>query len=68
MEQRNLATDQVAATRRRQLRRRAKRGVVAGYIHELSARHRQSSAPDQPEPRDAAGRLISATEAAGISA
>jgi hypothetical protein len=26
--------------RRRQLRRRAKRGLVAGYIHELSARHR----------------------------
>lgn len=39
MEARNLAAEQVAAARRRQLRRRAKRGVVAGYIHELSVRH-----------------------------
>jgi hypothetical protein len=52
METRNLAAEQVAAVRRQQLRRRAKRGVVAGYIHELSVRHRQRTAPE-PERRDA---------------
>ena len=52
MEERNMAAERVAAARRRQLRRRAKRGVVAGYIHELSVRH-QHRAPE-PERRDAA--------------
>lgn len=52
MEARNLAAEQVAAARRRQLRRRAKRGVVAGYIHELSVRHQHNGAPE-PERRDA---------------
>ena len=42
MDKRNLAAEPVAAARRRQLRRRAKRGVVAGYIHELSVRHRDA--------------------------
>ena len=30
------------ATRRTQQRRRIKRGIVAGYIHELSERHGES--------------------------
>ena len=33
-----------AADRRHQRRRRVKRGVVAGYIHEISARH-QAAGP-----------------------
>lgn len=53
MEERNLPAERVAAARRRQLRRRAKRGVVAGYIHELSVRHQHGGAPE-PERRDAA--------------
>jgi hypothetical protein len=53
MQERNLPAEQVAAARRRQLRRRAKRGVVAGYIHELSVRHQHGGAA-QPERRDTA--------------
>jgi hypothetical protein len=34
---------------RLQRRRRAKRGVVAGYVHELSQRHRNSEQP-RPQP------------------
>jgi len=33
--------EELAAMRHRGARRRAKRGLVAGYIHELSARHRR---------------------------
>jgi hypothetical protein len=44
------ATD---AARRRQLKRRAKRGVVAGYIHEISARH-GAQVPERREPAFAA--------------
>jgi hypothetical protein len=35
--------------RRRRVKRRAKRGLVAGYIHELSARH--ATASREAEPR-----------------
>lgn len=31
--------------RRLQLKRRAKRGIVASYIHEISARHRNVDEP-----------------------
>ena len=48
METRNLAAEQVAAARRRQLGRRAKRGVVAGYIHGLSVRHQHGGGPAEP--------------------
>ena len=40
--------EELAAMRRRRSRSRAKRGLVAGYIHELSGRHRR---PDQGERR-----------------
>jgi hypothetical protein len=52
MEERNLA-ERAAAAERRQLRRHAKRGVVAGYIHELSVRHQHAGLPER-ERRDAA--------------
>jgi hypothetical protein len=40
---------EAAAAKRLQLRRRVKRGVVAGYIHEISARHQHVAA--QPAER-----------------
>ena len=52
METRNLAAERVAAARRRRLGRRAKRGVVAGYIHGLSVRHQHGGGPAN-ERRDA---------------
>jgi hypothetical protein len=51
MDQRELQAVR-AATRHLQLRRRVKRGIVAGYIHELSARHRQDGT-GKPERREA---------------
>jgi hypothetical protein len=44
------ATD---AARRRQVKRRAKRGVVASYIHEISVRH-QTTGPRPAELREPA--------------
>jgi hypothetical protein len=49
------------AVRRVQLRRRAKRGVVAGYIHEISARH-QEVAPRETE-RQREGALATSPRA-----
>ena len=51
MDQRELQAER-ATMRQLQLRRRVKRGIVAGYIHELSARH-QRHASRQLEPREA---------------
>jgi len=45
---------EIAEARRLQLKRRVKRGIVAGYIHELSARHRA-----QTEARE---RLLTAPQ------
>ena len=54
---RNLPAEHVSAARQRQLRRRAKRGLVAGYIHELSVRHRQDApAPERRDPALAVSR------------
>ena len=36
--------------RRLQLKRRAKRGLVASYIHEISGRHRNGSEPRVDKP------------------
>ena len=44
MDRRELQAER-AARRHLQLRRRVKRGIVAGYIHELSERHRQDATP-----------------------
>ena len=35
------------------VRRRAKRGLVAGYIHEISARHAAAAVRRQPAPSPA---------------
>ena len=42
---------EIAEARRLQLKRRVKRVIVAGYIHELSARHQEDTAR-RPEPRE----------------
>ena len=42
--------EKVQEERRRRTKRRAKRGLVAGYIHELSARHRESPRVEAPRP------------------
>jgi hypothetical protein len=41
-------TKSVESAKRIAVRRRAKRGLVAGYIHELSARHGAPTAPQKP--------------------
>jgi hypothetical protein len=46
---------QIDAVKRLQAQRRARRGFVAGYIHELSARHpRLPAAVAEPVPAKAA--------------
>jgi hypothetical protein len=42
----------VESEKRTAVRRRAKRGLVAGYIHEISGRHAASATP-QPRPEPA---------------
>jgi hypothetical protein len=61
MEDRNSKLDAAtAAARQIQTRRRVKRGVVAGYIHEISARHQHGAALRSQRPVTAAdGRLAS---------
>jgi hypothetical protein len=44
-----------SSTRPKQLAHRVKRGIVAGYLHEISARHR---------PAPAQRRIVNATVAA----
>jgi len=47
-------------------RRRARRGLVAGYIHELSARHADDGHRDRPRPL-VYGRTVTEPEAtAGV--
>ena len=48
MPEQQRRTAQVDAVKRLQSARRARRGLVAGYIHELSARH--AGAPAEPRP------------------
>jgi hypothetical protein len=40
----------VESAKRIAVRRRAKRGLVAGYIHEISGRHGSAPAPKPAEP------------------
>lgn len=47
---------EIESRQRLQLNRRARRGLVAGYIHELSERHRDHEEPVQvmaDSPREA---------------
>jgi len=49
----------VESARRMAVRRRAKRGLVAGYIHEISGRH-ASAVQAQPAPQPASQSVRSA--------
>jgi hypothetical protein len=48
MQENRIPVAAVEAAKRKAVRRRAKRGLVAGYIHEISARH--AAAPARPQP------------------
>ena len=63
----NLSTTEVRqAAQRLATGRRARRGLVAGYIHELSARHADDARRDRPRPL-VYGRTVTEPEAtAGV--
>jgi hypothetical protein len=49
MKETRITAAAVESAKRRAVRRRAKRGLVAGYIHEISARHAAPSVgPHRP--------------------
>ena len=59
----NLSTTEVRqAAQRLATGRRARRGLVAGYIHELSARHADDARRDRPRPL-VYGRTVTEPEA-----
>jgi hypothetical protein len=60
MQENRIPTAAVESAKRKAVRRRAKRGLVAGYIHEISGRHAAAAAvrpqpPAQPAPEPARG-------------
>ena len=62
----NPSTTEVRdAARRLDTRRRARRGLVAGYIHELSARH-ADDARERSREADHAGTLTEPEATAGV--
>ena len=54
------------AAQRLATRRRARRGLVAGYIHELSARHADDARRDRPRPLVYARTVAKPEAAAGV--
>jgi hypothetical protein len=59
MQENRIAIAAVEAAKRKAVRRRAKRGLVAGYIHEISGRHAAAAVrpqpPIEPAPQPARG-------------
>jgi hypothetical protein len=57
MQDTRTATAAVESAKRTAVRRRAKRGLVAGYIHEISGRHASAPVrtprPAEPAPQPA---------------
>jgi hypothetical protein len=49
MQENRIPATRDESAKRIAVRRRAKRGLIAGYIHEISGRH-ASAAPAQPKP------------------
>ena len=47
MQETRIPAPAVESAKRTAVRRRAKRGLIAGYIHEISARH--STTPVRPQ-------------------
>jgi hypothetical protein len=55
------------AAQRLATRRRARRGLVAGYIHELSARHADDARAQRSRPAPVLARTVAQPEAtAGV--
>jgi hypothetical protein len=54
------------AAQRLASRRRARRGLVAGYIHELSARHAEDARASRPRPPVSARNVAEAEATAGV--
>ena len=48
MQENRIPVAAVESAKRKAVRRRAKRGLVAGYIHEISGRHAAAVRPKQP--------------------
>jgi hypothetical protein len=58
MQENRISVAAVESAKRTAVRRRAKRGLVAGYIHEISARHAapvRRQQPVEPAPQPARG-------------
>jgi hypothetical protein len=59
MQENRIPAAAVESAKRKAVRRRAKRGLVAGYIHEISGRHAAAAVrpqqPAQPAPQPASG-------------
>jgi hypothetical protein len=60
MQENRIPVTVVESARRKAVRRRAKRGLVAGYIHEISGRHaaaavRPAQPPAEPAPQPVRG-------------
>jgi hypothetical protein len=57
MQENRIPAAAAEAAKRKAVRRRAKRGLVAGYIHEISARHAAAprQQPAEPAPQPARG-------------
>ena len=53
-------TPPAESARRTAVRRRAKRGLLAGYIHELSVRHSPAHAERPPQPPSEPVREVTA--------
>jgi hypothetical protein len=54
MQENRITAAAVEAAKRKAVRRRAKRGLVAGYIHEISGRHAAAAVRPQPPAQPAA--------------
>jgi hypothetical protein len=58
MQENRIPAAAVESAKRKAVRRRAKRGLVAGYIHEISGRHAAAVRPlrpAEPAPQHARG-------------
>ena len=66
MPEQQRRTAQVEAVRRIQAPRRASRGLVAGYIHELSARHADDARATRQRPPVYARTIAKPEATAGV--
>jgi hypothetical protein len=62
-----LTPDRLAAEKRLRVKRRAKRGLIAGYIHGLSQRHRDDAAVGSMGTRSVAPSPVSGETAPDVT-